>query len=92
VLKSGVTQYPQELLKTAIISPSFDVVVRAGVFLTNMTDFVDEWDLRKAFQPALSRPHDDRGGCATTWVLRRDRSRCQRLRRRMEVDLMKYAF
>src|SRR5437762_7592732 len=29
---------------------------------------------------------------STTWGLRRDRPRCQGLRRRMEVDLMKYAF
>src|SRR6202011_4080925 len=39
-----------------------------------------------------SRPHDDRGCRASTWGLRRDRSRCQGLRRRMEVDLMKYTF
>jgi 2-iminobutanoate/2-iminopropanoate deaminase len=50
---------------------SFDDVARAGVYLTNMSDFVrDEWDLRKAFQPAVSRPHDDRGGCAAAWGLR----------------------
>jgi len=79
------------VLKAA--SKSLDDVVRRGVFLTNMTDFAAMNGIyAKIFQSALSRPHDDRGCRATTWGLRRDRSRCQGLRRRMEVDLMKYAF
>jgi len=50
---------------------SFDNVARAGVYLTNMSGLRrDEWHLRKAFQSALSRPHNDRGGRAAPWGLR----------------------
>ena len=50
---------------------SFDHVARAGVYLTSISDFVrDEWRLRQAFQSALPRPHDDRGGRAAAWGLR----------------------
>ncbi len=50
---------------------SFDDVARAGVYLTNMSDFAaDERHLRKAFQSAVSRPHDNRGGRAAAWGLR----------------------
>ena len=74
-----VFQNLSAVLKAA--SKSFDDVVRAGVFLTNMTDFAAmNWHLRKIFQSALSRPHDDRGCRATTWGLRRDRPRRQGLR------------
>src|SRR5207253_2413675 len=52
----------------------------------------DEWDLRKAFQSALSRPHDDRGSRAAAWGLRRDRPRRQGLRRITEVNPIKYTF
>jgi len=47
---------------------SFDDVVRAGVFLTSMSDYVAmNGNLRKVFQSALSRPHDDRRGRAAAW-------------------------
>ncbi len=50
---------------------TFDDVARAGVYLTSMSDFgCDERHLRKAFQSAVSRPHDDRGGRAAAWGLR----------------------
>jgi reactive intermediate/imine deaminase len=77
-----VLQNLSAVLKAA--GKSFDDVVRAGVFLTSMSDFAGEWHLRKVFQSALSRPHDDRGRRATAWGLRRDRPRRQSLRRRNE--------
>jgi len=76
------------VLKAA--SKSFDDVVRAGVFLTNMTDFAAMNGIyAKYFSQAFPARTTIRGCRATAWGLRRDRSRCQGLRRRMEVDLMK---
>jgi len=47
---------------------SFDHVARAGVYLTNMSDFgAMNGHLRQAFHPALSRPHDDRGWPRCRW-------------------------
>ena len=64
-----VFQNLSAVLKAA--GKSFDDVVRAGVYLTSMSDLRgDEWHLRQAFQSALSRPHGDRGGRAAAWGLR----------------------
>ena len=76
-----VFQNLSAVLKAA--SKSFDDVVRAGVFLTNMTDFAA---MNGIYAKYFSQPFPpDRGRRATAWGLRRDRPRCQGLRRRMEV-------
>ena len=50
---------------------SFDDVVRAGVYLTSMSDFVAlNGVYAKHFQTALPRPYDDRSGRAATGGLR----------------------
>jgi 2-iminobutanoate/2-iminopropanoate deaminase len=86
-----VFQNLSAVLKAA--SKSFDDVVRAGVFLTNMTDFAA---MNGIYAKYFSQPFPARTTIAAAALplgaLRRDRSRCQGLRRRMEVDLMKYAF
>jgi 2-iminobutanoate/2-iminopropanoate deaminase len=48
----------------------FDHVARAGVYLTNVSDYVALNGLRQALQSALSRLHDDRGGGAAAGGLR----------------------
>src|SRR5579859_7213441 len=67
VVEGGVVPETERVLQnlSAVLKAagkSFNDVVRAGVFLTNITDFAAmKWHLRKIFQSALSRPHDDRG-------------------------------
>ena len=74
-----VLQNLSAVLKAA--GKSFDDVARAGLYLTNMSDFVALNGIyAKYFQSALSRPHDDRRGCAAAWGLRRDRPSRQGLR------------
>src|SRR5262245_456490 len=76
------------VLKAA--SKSFDDVVRAGVFLTNITDFAAMNGIyAKYFSQPFLAPTTIAAAALPTWGLRRDRSRRQSLRRRMEVDLMK---
>ena len=78
-----VFQNLSAVLKAA--GKSFDDVVRAGVFLTNMTDFAA---MNGIYAKYFSQPFPARttiAGCrAAAWGLRRDRSRRQGVRRRME--------
>ena len=80
-----VFQNLSAVLKAA--SKSFDDVVRAGVFLTNMTDFAA---MNGIYAKYFSQPFPARTTIAvcraTTWGLRRDRSRCQGLRRRRRAS------
>jgi enamine deaminase RidA (YjgF/YER057c/UK114 family) len=65
----SVFQNLSAVLKAA--GKSFDDVVRAGAYLTSMSDYVAlNGILRQAFQAGLSRPHGDRGGRAAAWGLR----------------------
>src|SRR5262245_51430403 len=76
VVEGGIVAETERIFRNLSVvlkaaGKSFDHVARAGVYLTNLSDFGAMNEIyAKHFSQPFSRPDDDRGGRAAAWGLR----------------------